>query len=53
MKKLPSKVAHDRPITIFYVLTSSPAAQTAQNQKSRTTKSPLMQDWVFGLGMRL
>ena len=26
------------------------AAQTAQKQKSRTTKSPLMQDWVFRLG---
>ena len=26
------------------------AAQTAQQQKSHTTKSPLMQDWVFRLG---
>ena len=26
------------------------AAQTAQKQESRTTKSPLMQDWVFRLG---
>ena len=26
------------------------AAQTAQKQKSRTTKSPLMQKWVFTLG---
>ena len=29
MKRLPSKVAHNRP---------GPAAQTAQKQKSRTTK---------------
>ena len=27
-----------------------PAAQTAQKQKSCTTKSPLMQDWVFRMG---
>ena len=27
------------------------AAQMAQKQKSSTTKSPLMQDWVFRLGM--
>ena len=27
-----------------------PAAQTTQRQKSRTTKIPLMQDWVFRLG---
>jgi hypothetical protein len=27
------------------------AAQTAQKQKSRSTKSPLMQDWVFRLGL--
>ena len=48
MKKLPSKVAHDRPATLF--LCTGRAAQTAQKQKSRTTKSPLMQDWVFRLG---
>ena len=29
---------------------TGPAAQLAQKQKSRTTKSPLMQDWVFRLG---
>ena len=29
---------------------TSSANQTAQKQKSRTTKSPLMQDWVFRLG---
>ena len=27
------------------------AAQTAPKQKSRTTKSPLMQNWVFRLGL--
>ena len=27
--------------------------QCAQKHKSRTTKSPLMQDWVFSLGFRL
>ena len=27
------------------------AAQTAQKQKSRTTKSPLIQDWAFRLGL--
>ena len=48
MKKTPSEVAHNRPPTFF--LFTVPAAQTAQKQKSRTTKSPLMQDWVFRLG---
>ena len=48
MKKPPSKFAHNQPPTFF--LCTSPAAQTAQKQKSRTTKSPLMQDWVFRLG---
>ena len=50
MKKLPSKVALNRPKTFFF----SPGlpAQMAQKQKSRTTKSPLMQDWVFRLGPR-
>ena len=42
MKKTPSKVAHNRPPTFF--LCTGPAAQTAQEQKSHTTKSPLMQD---------
>ena len=32
-------------------LCTGPAAQTAQKQKYRTTKSPLMQDWVFRLGL--
>ena len=50
MNKLPSKVAHNRPPTFFF--STCPAAQTAQKQKSRTTKSPLMQDWVFRLGLR-
>ena len=49
MKKTPSKVAHNRPPTFF--LCTGLAAQTAQKQKSRTTKSPLMQDWVFRLGV--
>ena len=49
MKKLPQKVAHNRPPTFFLCI--GPAAQTAQKQKSRTTKSPLMQDWVFRLGV--
>ena len=48
MKKLPSKVAHNRPPTFFF--NTGPAAQTAQKQKSRTPESPLMQDWVFRLG---
>ena len=36
---------------IFF--TTDPAAQTDQKQKSRFTKSPLMQDWVFGLGLNI
>ena len=43
MKKTPSKVAHNLPRFFFSI---GPAAQTAQKQKSRTTKSPLIQDWV-------
>ena len=50
MKKTLSKVAHNRPPTFF--LCTGPAAQTVQKQKSRTTKSPLMQDWVFRLGQQ-
>ena len=49
MKKLPSNVAHNRP-PIFFLCTG-PAAQTAQKQKSRTTKNPLMQD--FGISTRV
>ena len=48
MKKPPLKVAHNWPKVIFF--NTGPAAQMAQKQKSRTTKSPLMQDWVFRLG---
>ena len=48
MKKSSSKVAHNRHPSFF--LCTGLAAQTAQKQKSRTTKSPLMQDWVFRLG---
>ena len=51
MKKSPSKVAHNRPPTCF--LCTGLAAKTAQKQKSRTTESPLMQDWVFRLGFGL
>ena len=49
MKKPPSKVAHNRPRPFFF--RTGLAAQTAQKQKSRTTKNPLMQDWVFRLGL--
>ena len=49
MKKPPSKVAHNRPRHFFF--STGLADQTAQKQKSRTTKSPLMQDWVFRLGL--
>jgi hypothetical protein len=38
MKKTPSKVAHNRPPTFFFI--TGPAAQTAQKQKFRTPKSP-------------
>ena len=50
MKKTPSKVAHNRPRPFFFI--TGLAAQTAQKQNSRTTKRPLMQDWVFRLGLR-
>jgi hypothetical protein len=43
MKKPPSKVTQN------FVFVTGLAAQMAQKQKSRTTKSPLMQDWVFGV----
>ena len=49
MKKTPSKVAHNWPRPFFS--STGLAAQTAQKQKSRTTKSPLMQDWVCRLGL--
>jgi hypothetical protein len=41
MKKPPSKVAHNRPPAFLF--NTCLAAQTAQKQKSRTPKSPLMQ----------
>ena len=47
-KKTPSKVAHNWP-PIFFTC-SVTATQTAQKQKFRTPKSPLIQDWVFRLG---
>ena len=43
MKKTPSKVAHNRP-QLFYALARLPKL------KSHTTKSRLIQDWVFRLG---
>ena len=46
MKKPSSKTAQNHPPTF---LCTGPAAQTAQKQKSCTTKSSLMQDWVFRL----
>ena len=49
MKKPPSKVARNPP-PIFSFCTG-PAAQTAQKQKSRTPKTPLMQDWILRLGL--
>ena len=49
IKKLTSKVAHNRPPTFFFCI--GPAAKTAQKKKSRTSKSPLLQDWVFRLGL--
>ena len=44
-KNFPQKLLIIGPQIFFYVL--------AQKQKSRTTKSPLMQDWVFRLGLRV
>ena len=46
---MPSKTAHNRP----HFFSTSLAVQTVQKQKSRTTKSPLMQDWGFRLGQLL
>ena len=46
---MPSKVAHNGPRTFFFC--TGTAAQTAQKQKSRTTKSPLKHDWVFTIGV--
>ena len=43
-----SKVAHNQ--TRIFFFNTGPAAQTAQKQKSRTTKSHLMQDWVLDWG---
>ena len=45
-KKHPQKLLIIGP-ELFFITGRS--AQTAQKQKSRTTKSPLMQDWVFRL----
>ena len=48
-KKRPQKLLIIGPQTFFSVLARLPA-QTAQKQKSRAPKSPLIQDWVFRLG---
>ena len=47
MKKTPSKVAYNGAKIIFF--STGSAAKMAQKQKSRTTKSPLMHDWVLKL----
>ena len=51
MKKLPSKVAHNRSKFIFF--STDLADQMVQKQKAHTAKSPLMQNWVFRLGLRV
>ena len=48
MKNRSSKDPHNG---LKFFFSSCLAAQTAQKQKSCTTKSPLKQDWVFRLGM--
>ena len=48
MKKPTSKVAHNWPKTFFF--STGPAAQMPPKRKSHTTKSPLLQDWIFRLG---
>ena len=50
MKKPPSKVAHNRPRPFFSVLARLPKRPKNRNPV-HTAKSPLMQDWVFRLGM--
>ena len=45
-KNLPQKLLIIGPIFFFI---TGPAAKTAPKQKFSTTKSPLMQDWVFRL----
>ena len=50
MKKTASNDGHIRPI---FFSNTVPAAQTAQKQKPCTIKSrPLMQDWVFKMGLQ-
>ena len=50
-EKLPSRVGYFSKIA--EILITSLAAQTTQKAESRTTKSLLMQDWVFRLGYLL
>ena len=42
--------SENTPVWPNFFFSTGPAAQAAHKQKSRTTKSPLMQDWVFRLG---
>ena len=49
MKKTPSKFANNRPSNLFF--STGLAAETAQKQIFHTTMSPVMQDWVFRLGI--
>ena len=51
MKKTPSKVAHNWPPTFFYVLARLP--KRPKNRNPVPPKAPLMQDWVFRLGVLL
>ena len=46
-KKL--KADYEQLLRVVFLCTG-PDAQMTKKQKSRTTKSPLMQDWVFRLG---
>ena len=55
-KNLIPKTWKNRPQKLLIIgpnffLCTGLAAQTAQKQISRTTKSPLMQDWVFRMGV--
>ena len=51
----PENMKKNRPQKLLIIgpqlfLCTGLAAQMAKKQKSRTTKRPLMQDWVFRLG---
>ena len=49
-KNLPQKLLIIGPELFLY--STGPDAKMAQKQKSRTTKSSLLQDWVFRLGLQ-